>query len=97
MSSNSKKVEEFAQTAQEVENRLQESFKIIDSVTKITENTVDNYLQTGNEIELIIAKIGEINKISTENSRSVEEIAGAAEHLSRMTENLNHKLGEFRT
>jgi methyl-accepting chemotaxis protein len=97
MSSNSKKVEELAQTAQEVENRLQESFKIIDSVTKITEKTVDNYLQTGNEIELIITKIGEINKISTENSRSVEEIAGAAEHLSRMTENLNHKLGEFRT
>ena len=97
MSSNSKKVEELATTAQEVENRLQESFKIIDSVTKITENTVDNYLQTGNEIELIITKIGEINKISTENSRSVEEIAGAAEHLSRMTENLNHKLGEFRT
>lgn len=97
MSSNSKKVEELAQTAHEVENRLQESFKIIDSVTKITESTVDNYLQTGNEIELIISKIGEINKISTENSRSVEEIAGAAEHLSRMTENLNHKLGEFRT
>jgi len=97
MSSNSKKVEELATTAQEVENRLQESFKIIDSVTKITESTVDNYLQTGNEIELIITKIGEINKISTENSRSVEEIAGAAEHLSRMTENLNHKLGEFRT
>jgi len=97
MSSNSKKVEELATTAQEVEYRLQESFKIIDSVTKITESTVDNYLQTGNEIELIITKIGEINKISTENSRSVEEIAGAAEHLSRMTENLNHKLGEFRT
>lgn len=97
MSSNSKKVEELANTAQEVENRLQESFKIIDSVTKITESTVDNYLQTGNEIELIIVKIGEINKISMENSRSVEEIASAAEHLSRMTENLNHKLGEFRT
>ena len=45
----------------------------------------------------IIPKISEINKISSENSRSVEEIAGAAEHLSKMTENLNSKLGEFRT
>lgn len=97
MSHNSKKIEELATTAQEVENRLQESYKIIDAVTKITESTVDSYLQTGDEIEIMINKIGEINKISTENSRSVEEIASAAEHLSRMTENLNHKLGEFRT
>lgn len=97
MSHNSQKIETLAISAQEVENRLQESFTIIDAVTKTTENTVDNYLQTGTEIDAIITKIGEINKISTENSRSVEEIAGAAEHLSKMTENLNHKLEEFRT
>ncbi|WP_333803103.1 methyl-accepting chemotaxis protein [Sulfurospirillum sp.] len=97
MSHNSQKVEELAHTAQTVENSLQESFKIITEATKVSESTVDSYLQTGDEIEIIITKISEINKISTENSRSVEEIASAAEHLSRMTENLNHKLGEFRT
>jgi len=97
MSHNSQKVEELSATASEVEKRLQESFSIIDAVTQITENTVDSYLQTGKEIETIITKISEINQISTQNSRSVEEIAGAAEHLSQMTENLNHKLGEFRT
>ncbi|QIR76244.1 methyl-accepting chemotaxis protein [Sulfurospirillum diekertiae] len=97
MSHNSEKIEELANTAQQVENSLQESFVIINEVTKITENTVNSYLQTGEEIEIMIHKIGEINKISMENSRSVEEIAGAAEHLSKMTENLNHKLGEFRT
>lgn len=97
MSINSKKIEELAISAHDVENKLQESFRLITAVTKITENTVDDYLNTGREIEVIIEKISEINKISTENSRSVEEIAGAAEHLSKMTENLNHKLGEFRT
>ena len=97
MSDNSKKVEALATTAKIVENTLQESFMIINEATKITENTVNSYLQTGDEIETIINKIGEINKISTQNSRSVEEIAGAADHLSKMTENLNHKLGEFRT
>ena len=97
MGQNSGKIEELATTAQEVESRLRESFGIIDAVTKTTEKTVNNYLQTGSDVEAIINKIDEINKISTENSRSVEEIAGAAEHLSRMTENLNHKLGEFRT
>ena len=97
MSNNSEKIEELANTAEKVETSLQESFIIINAATKITEDTVDSYLQTGHEIEAIITKISEINKISSENSRSVEEIAGAAEHLSRMTENLNNKLGEFRT
>ena len=60
-------------------------------------HTVDNYVQTGKDIENMIGQIAEINKISSDNSRSVEEIAGAAEHLSKMTENLNNKLGEFRT
>ena len=97
MSNNSEKIEELANTAEKVETSLQESFIIINAATKITEDTVDSYLQTGHEIEAIITKISEINKISSENSRSVEEIAGAAEYLSRMTENLNNKLGEFRT
>jgi methyl-accepting chemotaxis protein len=30
------------------------------------------------------------------NVRSVEEIAGAAEHLNSMTENLNEKMEEFK-
>ena len=97
MSSNSKKVEQLATTAYGVEKHLRETFDIIDAVTTISENTVDNYIQTGKDIENVIVQIAEINKISSENSRSVEEIAGAAEHLSKMTENLNNKLNEFRT
>ena len=97
MSSNSKNVEELATTAYSVEKQLRDTFGIIDAVTNITEHTVDNYIQTGKDIEKVISQIGEINKISSENSRSVEEIAGAAEHLSKMTENLNNKLNEFRT
>ena len=97
MSSNSKKIETLANSAQHVENSLQESFHLISSVTKTTENTIDDYLNTGKEIEKIIEKISKINKISTDNIRNVEEIASAAENLSKMTETLNHKLGEFRT
>ena len=97
MSSNSKKIETLANSAQHVETSLQESFHLISSVTKTTENTIDDYLNTGKEIEKIIEKISEINKISTDNIRNVEEIASAAENLSKMTETLNHKLGEFRT
>ena len=97
MNSNSKKIETLAHNASDVENKIKDTFVLIDAVTTISEQTVDSYVRTGNDLDTIITKISEITKISSENSRSVEEIAGAAEHLSRMTENLNSKLGEFRT
>lgn len=97
MNSNSKKIETLAHSASDVENKIKDTFVLIDAVTAISEQTVDNYIRTGNDLDSIISKISEITKISSENSRSVEEIAGAAEHLSKMTEDLNSKLGEFRT
>ena len=97
MNSNSKKIETLAHNASDVENKIKDTFSLIDAVTAISEQTVDSYVRTGNDLDTIITKISEITKISSENSRSVEEIAGAAEHLSKMTENLNSKLGEFRT
>jgi len=47
------------------------------------------------EIFISIAKSG-ITDISTDNARSVEEIAGAAEHLSKLTEELNNQLELFK-
>ncbi len=48
------------------------------------------------EMELVIENMNNINKISTDNARSVEEIASAAEHLSHLTEDLNNRLELFK-
>ncbi len=48
------------------------------------------------EMEIVIQNMTDITVISTENARSVEEIAGAAEHLSKLTEDLNHRLDLFK-
>ena len=45
-----------------------------------------NYINTGTKIEEIVSKVEEINTLSTQNTRSVEEIAGASEHLNSLTE-----------
>ena len=97
MSANSKKVESLAVTANDVEGKIHNMFQVMDSATKVSDNTVENYLNTGKDIESMIEGVGKINDISSQNARSVEEIASAAEHLSRMTETLNLKLSEFRT
>ena len=48
------------------------------------------------EMRDVIENMRSITSISTENARSVEEIAGAAEHLSKLTEDLNHRLELFK-
>lgn len=97
MSANSEKIEALAHNALDVEKKIKETFNIINLATKASESTVDSYLKTGEDIREIMKDISQINKISGENSRSVEEISAAAEHLNRMTEDLNGKLNEFKT
>ncbi|KFL33426.1 MULTISPECIES: methyl-accepting chemotaxis protein [unclassified Sulfurospirillum] len=97
MTSNSKKVESLATTASDVETKINNMFKVMGNATKVSDKTAENYLKTGSDIESMIDDVSKINDISSQNARSVEEIASAAEHLSRMTETLNLKLSEFRT
>jgi len=97
MTSNSKKVESLATTATDVETKINNMFTVMGNATKVSDKTAENYLKTGSDIDSMIDDVAQINDISSQNARSVEEIAGAAEHLSRMTETLNLKLSEFRT
>jgi len=97
MTSNSKKVESLAEAATTVESKINGMFSVMSNATLVSDKTTQNYLKTGSDIETMIANVNQINDISSQNARSVEEIAGAAEHLSRMTETLNLKLSEFRT
>ena len=97
MDANSKKIEELSETAVNVEKKINELSIIMSEATKMTDKTVANYINTGADIGSMIDKVGEINHIATENARSVEEIASAAEHMNKMTETLNNKLAEFKT
>ncbi|MBN2832497.1 MAG: methyl-accepting chemotaxis protein, partial [Campylobacterales bacterium] len=96
MTSNSKKVESLATTASGVESKINNMFTVMNNATNVSDKTAENYLKTGADIEVMIGNVSQINDISSQNARSVEEIAGAAEHLSKMTEMLNLKLSEFR-
>jgi len=48
------------------------------------------------EMKSVIQNMSEIDTISTDNARSVEEIAAASEHLSKLTEELNNQLELFK-
>lgn len=97
MSSNSQEVQELAVSASHVEKKINESVLIVNEAVKASDRTVMDFEKTGKNVEYIVSQVSEINKISSHNARSVEEIAAAAEHLNSMTDTLHSKLETFRT
>jgi len=97
MNANSQSMDNLTKIASEAEKNIHETAVIMDNATISSENTVKDYIHTGKKIDEIVAKIEEINTITLSNTRSMEEVSGATEHLSDLTEKLNNVLGNFRT
>lgn len=97
MNGNSQEVQELSGVANEVESRLDDVVSKVSMAVKGTDKTVNDFIQTGKSIEEVVQEVEMINKISSENARSVEEIAGAADHLGNLTASLNDKLDQFKT
>jgi len=97
MSLNSEDIKALAIDAADVERDINDSVEIVKKAVIATDKTVNDFEKTGKDVESIVSQVSEINKISSQNARSVEEIAAAAEHLNSMTDNLHHKLEQFHT
>ena len=97
MNANSKQISELTNIAEEVEEKIASMSNSMKKAIIMSDKTVDDYIKTGNSLEQIISGMTNINELSAQNARSVEEIANAAAHLNKMTEMLNNKLGTFRT
>ena len=97
MNINSKQIEELATVSNDVENKISKTVLIMDQATSSTEKTLEEYTEVSSKIEAMTKKISQVNEISSNNARSVEEIANAASHLNSLTENLNNTLSQFKT
>ncbi len=97
MSMNSQQMDELLSISTEVEGKINKTADIVNNATKASDENVQDFENTGAKIESIAQRINKINTISTENARSVEEIASASEHLNEMTASLSEKLNRFKT
>jgi methyl-accepting chemotaxis protein len=97
MSANSNEIQELANIAQGVEDRINSTVDIVNKAVVASEATVKDFENTGKNVEIIVSKVEYINELSSTNARNVEEIAAAAEHLNTLTNELNTKLETFRT
>ena len=97
MSINSKQISELTGVANNAQNTIRDMSGIMRSAIGLSDKTIEDYIKTGKDIDDIVKSMEGISQISSQSTRSVEEIASAAEHLNKMTDTLNAKLGEFRT
>ena len=97
MGINSKQIQELTHVASDVEKTINDMSETMNNAIAMSDKTMQDYIATGKNVNEIMDGISEINQISSENARSVEEIASAAEHLNKMTDALNTKLSVFRT
>ena len=92
MNESSEDIQELATLAQDVENKINETVTIVNEAVTASDKTVQDFEKTGKDVEQIVFKVEEINQLSSNNARSVEEIASAAEHLNTLTDELSAKL-----
>lgn len=97
MNHNTKRIESLSQESLEVGNYTESAVDAlhitVDAIEKLSNDMNENASTTDD----IIHKIQEIHTLSTKNTRNVEEIAAASEHLHQLTEQLTKQISLFKT
>lgn len=98
MNHNAKRIHELSEFSSKVTYQTNSAVGMLDQSAHASAEVVE---KANSNVELIqtavIDKIGEINTLSSSNARSVEEIAAAAEHLSKLSSTLSNTLSQFKT
>ncbi len=97
MNKNSKQIENLSKIALDVEDKINATVTIVNHGTKVSDKTVRDFENTGNAIQKIARTITQIDKISLDNAKSVENIVVTSENLSKVTQELNSQLETFNT
>lgn len=98
MNQNAHRIETLSTFSNNVNTQTSDAVSLLSESVNATERVSIKSKQNVERIQnVIIKKIETINSLSSSNARSVEEIASAAEHLARLSGNLNTTLSHFKT
>jgi methyl-accepting chemotaxis protein len=98
MNDNAHNIQALLSSSNEVGDETSTAVSMLDKSAQASKSVVE---KAANNVSLIkravIDKVSTINTLSSSNARSVEEIASAAEHLSKLSANLSQTLSQFKT
>ena len=97
MGRNAKNIRRLSDVSTGVEETILGTTSVMqESVVSVTTSAA-NSIRIASDTDRIVSMVTNINSLTSENARSVEEIASAADHLSKLAENLNSKLNQFKS
>ncbi|AHJ13429.1 methyl-accepting chemotaxis protein [Sulfurospirillum multivorans] len=97
MGRNAKNIQRLSDVSTGVESTILGTTTVMqESVVSVTTSAA-NSIRIASDTDRIVTMVTNINALTSENARSVEEIASAADHLSKLAENLNGKLNQFKS
>lgn len=98
MNANVQRIHELSDFSHQVTTQTDEAVTMLHKSVEATQRVVLSVKENTTMIDKeVIQKIKNINILSSSNARSVEEIAAAAEHLSRLSGTLSNTLSQFKT
>jgi len=97
MSKNADNIKKLVVVSTNVENTISNTNSVMNESIRAVSKASENSTKIATDAQKIVNLVGNINDLTSQNARSVEEIASAAEHLFKLTENLNEKLNQFRS
>ncbi len=97
MSRSAGSIKELGEKAKSVEEMMNDTTVRINNVAISSKKTAEDAATSNKKTEDLMIKIESISKLSKTNAKSVEEIAAAAEYLSKLSESLNTELAKFKT
>jgi len=97
MNTNSQEIQNLAQIATAVEEKINTTVNIVNNGTQASDKTVQDFENTGNAIESIAKIVTQIDTLSVENANNVANIVTTSQELSQETQELNTQLETFKT
>jgi methyl-accepting chemotaxis protein len=96
INTNSDNILELSKVSETVVERIDSANGLMSQVDQTVHNAFDNATGISNKTDHVVGNMNEIMEFSSFNSRSVEEIATASNHLMHMVEELDKKIKTFK-
>jgi len=97
ISNNAKAIEILSSDANNAQNEINTSMVSIERSIIQVDETVTGYIENSKTVESMIYKVSEIEIISTDNKKSMDDISNASSTLTQMTVSLNDILKGYKT
>jgi methyl-accepting chemotaxis protein len=97
MELNTESIKELGENSKTIEESISKTAMAMEASFRAMELLIQDSDRVAKEAKDVSVNLGEINDASSQNARSVEEIAAVAEHLRNLTENLRVVISQFKT